>query len=62
MNTRGLLVTIFAVALSVAPQLDLVLQAAAGHVFCHADFAEGWDRFSTLGRRSWLNGSQRFRT
>ena len=41
MNTRGLLVTIFAVALGVAPQL-VSTSSAGRNIFCHADFAEGW--------------------
>ena len=41
MNTRGLLVTIFAVALSVAPQLVSTFKRGR-NIFCHADFSDGW--------------------
>ena len=41
MNTRGLLVTIFAVVLSVAPQL-VSTSTRGRNIFCHANFAEGW--------------------
>jgi hypothetical protein len=50
MNTRGLLAIIFAVALSVAPQLATLVSP------------RGLGSFSTLGSKSGLSGDQCFPT